>query len=108
MQAIDSVFKPSSPLFLLGSSDEKANCVADAGSTTTWSPTPGPNVEADTFDSQTSGAKRDDLEDVYAGIDSLADADDGYAKGTVVEEDDPLVEFEAWLASGAVQIVEKL
>jgi hypothetical protein len=38
----------------------------------------------------------------------LVDTDKGRAKGTVVEEDDPLAEFEAWLASGAVQIVDKL
>jgi len=45
------------------------------------------------------------LEDLYAGVDSLADATtDSHA----VEEDDPLAEFEAWVASGAVIIVDKL
>lgn len=64
--------------------------------------------EAATVDSRTFGVRHDDLEDIYAGIDSLADTDKGHSKDTVAEEDDPLAEFEAWLASGAVEIVDKL
>jgi hypothetical protein len=38
----------------------------------------------------------------------LVDTEKGHVGSNVVEEDDPLAEFEAWIASGAVQIVEKL
>jgi hypothetical protein len=56
-----------------------------------------------------SGAGHDNLEDIYAGVDSLVDTTDkGHAGSNVVEEDDPLAEFEAWVASGAVIIVDKL
>ena len=73
------------------------------------SPGPDPTVKgAAIIDSRTPGARHDSLEDTYAGIDYLVDVDKGYSTGTVVEEDDPLAEFEAWLASGAVEIVDKL
>lgn len=56
-----------------------------------------------------SGAGYGDLEDVYAGVDSLLDTTTREHTGKiVVEEDDPLAEFEAWIASGAVQIVDRL
>jgi len=56
-----------------------------------------------------SGVGNDDLEDVYAGVDYLLDTTaKGHGGNNVVEEDDPLAEFEAWIASGAVQIVDKL
>jgi len=112
VQVIRSTFKsPSPPLFLLGSSDEKPTGAADTGGLAIWSPGPGPEVEeATTVDSVTKpGAGDDDLEDFYAGVDSLVDTTtNGHAGSNVVEEDDPLAEFEAWIASGAVQIVDKL
>ena len=56
-----------------------------------------------------SGAERDSLKDAYAGVDSLLDTTaKEYAGNVVIEEDDPLAEFEAWVASGAVHIVDKL
>jgi len=56
-----------------------------------------------------SVAEHENLEDVYAGADSLLDTTaEEHAGNVVVEEDDPLAEFEAWIASGAVQIVDKL
>lgn len=76
-----------------------------------WSPGPGPAVEDPvTVDSgMRSGAGYDNLKDVYAGADSLLDTTAKEHTGNVViEEDDPLAEFEAWLASGAVHIVDKL
>lgn len=76
-----------------------------------WSPGPGPKVEGGvTVDSaMQSGAGHDDLEDVYVGVDSLLDTiAKEHAEDALVEEDDPLAEFEAWIASGAVQIVDKL
>ena len=74
-----------------------------------WSSSPGTNVkEAASVDSRASGARHDNLEDIYAGIDSLVDINKDHTKGTTAEEDDPLAEFEAWLASGAVEIVDKL
>lgn len=55
------------------------------------------------------GAGDDNLEDLYAGVDSLVDATTkAHVRGNTVEEDDPLAEFEAWVASGAVIIVDKL
>ena len=113
MQAIDSTFKPPSPpLFLLGSSDGKATNAADTGGLAIWSPGPGPGPEVEdvvTVDSgMKSGAGHDDLEDFYAGADSLLETTAKEHAGNVVEEDDPLAEFEAWIASGAVQIVDKL
>jgi len=85
--------------------------VADTGSLALWSPGPGPEVEdAATVDSgMQSGAEYDNLKDVYAGVDSLLDTTAKEHTGNIViEEDDPLAEFEAWVASGAVQIVDKL
>lgn len=83
--------------------------MTDAGSLAIWSSALGPKVkEAVTVDSQTPVVRHDNLEDIYAGTDSLVDTHKDYAEGTVVEEDDPLAEFEAWLTSGAVQIVDKL
>ena len=38
----------------------------------------------------------------------LIDTAGGLTTNGVDEDDDPLVEFEAWIASGAVQIVDKL
>ena len=74
------------------------------------SPGPGPVEEAVAVDSGVpSGAGNDDMEDVHAGVDSLLDTTAKDRAGNdVVEEDDPLAEFEAWLTSGAVQIVDKL
>jgi len=55
------------------------------------------------------GAGRDNLEALYADVDYLVGATTkGDAGGNAVEEDDPLAEFEAWIASGAVIIVDKL
>lgn len=74
-----------------------------------WSPGPGGKVnEAAPVDSRTSDTRYENLEDIYVGIDSLMDTDMDRAKRAVDEEDDPLAEFEAWLVSGAVQIVDKL
>ena len=55
------------------------------------------------------GAGHDNLEALYAGVDSgvVATTKD-HAGSNAVEEDDPLAEFEAWVASGAVIIVDKL
>jgi len=56
-----------------------------------------------------SGTEHDNLKGVYAGVDSLLDTTAKEHTGNVViEEDDPLAEFEAWVASGAVHIVDKL
>lgn len=55
-----------------------------------------------------SDSGHDSLEDIYAGIDSLVDNTRDHRGSTVIEEDDPLAEFEAWIASGRVQIVDKL
>lgn len=76
-----------------------------------WSPDPDPEVErVATVDSMTKfGAGDDNLEDLYAGVDSLVDiTTKAHAGGNAVDEDDPLAEFEAWVASGAVIIVDKL
>lgn len=74
-----------------------------------WSPSPDSKVKGTAgVNLRTSGVRHENLEDICAGIDSLADTDQDYVKGSVVEEDDPLAEFEAWLASGAVEIVDKL
>ena len=55
-----------------------------------------------------SGVRHDDLEN-HVGEDSLVDAaSQDHTESNIIEEDDPLAEFEAWLASGAVQIVDKL
>lgn len=54
-----------------------------------------------------SGVRHDDLEN-HVGEDSLVDAaSQDHTESNIIEED-PLAEFEAWLASGAVQIVDKL
>jgi hypothetical protein len=84
--------------------------VDDAGRLALWSPGPGPEVEqVAAVDGTKSGAGHDDLEEIYAGVDSLVDTTaKSHAGSNVIEEDDPLAEFEAWLASGAVQIVDKL
>lgn len=82
--------------------------MAEAVDLAMWSPGPVPCEATAAVDSRTSGAGHDNLEDIYADIDSLIDIDKDRALGTVIEEDDPLAEFEAWLASGAVEIVEKL
>jgi len=56
-----------------------------------------------------SGAGHDNLEALYAGADSLVGVTTkGHTGNNAVEEDDPLAEFEAWVASGAVIIVDKL
>jgi hypothetical protein len=70
---------------------------------------PGPGIEGTvTVNSgMQRGAEHDNLEDVYAGADSFLDTTAKEDTGDVVE-DDPLAEFEAWIASGAVQIVDKL
>jgi len=82
----------------------------DTDSLTIWSTGPGPEVkEAVTIDSVARpGAIDNHLEDSYAGADSLVDATAREHIGSNVEEDDPLAEFEAWIASGAVHIVDKL
>lgn len=55
-----------------------------------------------------SGVRHNDLEN-HVGEDSLVDAaSQDHTESNIIEEDDPLAEFEAWLASGAVQIVDKL
>lgn len=85
--------------------------MTDTGGLAIWSPGLGPEVEdAITVDSgMQSVVEHDNLEDVHAGADSLLDATaQKHAGNVVVEEDDPLAEFEAWIASGAVQIVDKL
>jgi len=111
MQAISSIFKsPSPPLFLFGSSDGKVTDVAGAGGLAIRSPGPGLEVREPIADSVTRfGDGDDNLEGIYAGVDSLLDATaKDHAGSNVVDEDDPLAEFEAWIASGAVQIVDKL
>ena len=95
-------------MFLLGSSDEKAVGAAYAGSLALWSPGPGPEMAATVGSVTRPGAGHDNLEDLYAGMDSLVDTTAGHAESNTVEEEDPLAEFEAWIASGAVQIVDKL
>lgn len=70
----------------------------------------GPDLEevATVGSATKSGVGYDNLEDLYAGVDSLVDTTtEAHAERNVVEED-PLAEFEAWIASGAVQIVDKL
>ena len=107
MQAIDSTFKSVSPPLFLGSSDEKTDGIVGAGGLVTRS-SPKIKVTGTVGLGTESGAKHDNLEEIYAGMDSPVDTTKGHAGGTVAEEDDPLAEFEAWIASGAVQIVDKL
>ena len=73
-----------------------------------WSPGSGHGVEETVYSGMKSGAGRDNLEGSYAGADSLLDAATEDYTGDNVVEDDPLAEFEAWIASGAVEIVDKL
>ena len=85
--------------------------MVETGGLAIWSPGPGPEVEdgATVSSAMQSGTGHDDLEDVYAGVDSLLDATaKEHVGNALVEEDDPLAEFEAWIASGAVQIVDEL
>ena len=81
--------------------------MADAGGLALWSPGLGPGVTV--VGSVTgSGTVHDSLEGI-SGVDSLAGISAKEHTGSdVVEEEDPLAEFEAWIASGAVQIVDKL
>ena len=98
-------------MFLLGSSDGKPNNPTDAGGSAPWSPSPGPEVEevAAVGSVTKYGTGHDNLEALYAGVDSLVGATTkGHVGSDAVEEDDPLAEFEAWVASGAVIIVDKL
>ena len=115
MQATNSTFKsPSPPLFLLESSDGKVATTTNADRLAVWSPGPDSEVEEGVIvdSGMQHGADHDSLEDVYAGVDSLLDTTANghahHAGNNVVEEDDPLAEFEAWIASGAVLIVDKL
>lgn len=79
-----------------------------------WSPGPGSEVEEVVIvdSGMQPGADHDNLEDVYVGVDSLLDTTANghahHAGNNVVEDDDPLAQFEAWIASGAVLIVDKL
>lgn len=96
-------------MFLLGSSDGKATDAASACGPALWSLDPGPEGGEVGSSATKSNDMDDNLEDIYAGVESLVDATTMDHTGSkVVEEDDPLAEFEAWIASGAVQIVDKL
>ena len=110
IQATDPTFKSRSPPLFLGSSDEKRDDVVDTGDFVIRSPSPGPKVGVvATADlGMEFGAEHDNLEEIYAGIDSMVDTTKGHAGDAIIDEDDPLAEFEAWIASGAVQIVDKL
>ena len=82
--------------------------MADASGLALSSPGPEAGAVATVGSESKSGVGHDQLEDLCASIDPLVDTDKGHVESNVVEEDDPLAEFEAWIASGAVQIVEKL
>ena len=81
--------------------------MTDAGSMT-WSLGPDVDAVAAVDPGTKSGAGHDNLEEIYADIDSLVDTTEDRKRNSVAYEDDPLAEFEAWIASGAVQIVDKL
>lgn len=84
MQVADLTFKfPSPSLPLLGSNNGKVTNAADAGNLALRPPSPDPEVK-EAFKRESS------------------------ARNNIVEEDNPLAEFKAWITSGAVHIVDKL